>query len=109
MILIMDEPFSGLDPIAKRKTQQLIQRIANLDDRNTIVIVSHDISAVSAVADHLWLLGRDHEADGKIVPGAYIVSTYNLIDIGLAWQDGIEKRPEFTELVWEVNARFEQL
>lgn len=107
--IMMDEPFSGLDPIAKRKTQALIQKIANLDEKNSIVIVSHDISAVSAVADHLWLLGREHEADGKIIPGAYIVTTYNLIDRGLAWQDGIEKRPEFTQFIWEVNERFEQL
>lgn len=107
--IFMDEPFSGLDPIAKRKTQALIQKIANLDDRNSIVIVSHDISAVSAVSDHLWLLGREHGPDEKLIPGAYIVSTYNLIDRGLAWVPGIEKQPEFTAFVWEVNARFEQL
>jgi ABC-type transporter Mla maintaining outer membrane lipid asymmetry ATPase subunit MlaF len=40
----MDEPFSGLDPIAKKKTQILIQKIANLDDKNTIIIVTHDIA-----------------------------------------------------------------
>lgn len=108
-VLMMDEPFSGLDPIAKRKTQALIQKVANLNERNSIVIVSHDISAVSAVADHLWLLGREHDPDGKLIPGAYIVTTYNLLDRGLVWVDGIEKRPEFTAFVWEVNERFEQL
>lgn len=107
--IFMDEPFSGLDPIAKRKTQALIQKIANLDERNSIVIVSHDIAAVSACADHLWLLGRERDAEGKPISGAYIVMTYNLIDRGLAWVDGIEKLPQFTEFVWEVNERFEQL
>lgn len=108
-VIMMDEPFSGLDPIAKRKTQALIQKIANLDERNSIVIVSHDISAVSAVSDHLWLLGREHDPAGKLIPGAYIVETYNLIDRGLAWVPDIEQHPEFTAFVWEVNGRFEQL
>jgi len=107
--IFMDEPFSGLDPIAKRKTQALIQKIANLDERNSIVIVSHDIAAVSSVSDHVWCLGRDHSADGKIVPGAYIVKTYNLIDRGLAWIPDIEKTPEFTSFIWEVNEKFAEL
>lgn len=108
-ILLMDEPFSGLDPIAKKKTQILIQKIANLDERNTIVIVSHDIAAVAAVADHIWMLGREHDEAGKIVAGANIVETYNLIDRGLAWRDDIESQPEFGMFVRELNERFEGL
>lgn len=71
--------------------------------------VSHDIGAVSSVSDHLWLLGRDRDGDGKIVPGAYIVKTYNLIDLGLAWVPNIERRPEFTAFVWEISDLFEML
>ena len=107
--IMMDEPFSGLDPIQKRNTQQLIQKIANLNEKNSIVIVSHDISAVSAVSDHLWLLGRDRDGEGKIIPGAYIVTTYNLMDLGLAWVPNIEQTPDFVKFIWEVNERFEQL
>jgi ABC-type nitrate/sulfonate/bicarbonate transport system ATPase subunit len=107
--LLMDEPFSGLDPIAKKKTQILIQKIANLDERNTIIIVTHDIAAAAAVADHLWAMGRDHDADGKVIPGAYIVETYNLIDRGLAWDPNIERNPAFAPFVQEVDEKFAQL
>ena len=107
--LLMDEPFSGLDPIAKKKTQILIQKIANLDDRNTIIIVTHDIAAAAAVADHLWVMGRDHDPQGKVIPGAYIVETYNLIDRGLAWHTNIESNPAFAPFVQEVDERFAQL
>jgi NitT/TauT family transport system ATP-binding protein len=104
--LLMDEPFSGLDPIAKRKTENLIQKIANLDELNTIIIVSHDIRAAVAVSDHLWLLGRDRDKDGKPIPGAYIVETINLIDRGLAWRPDIRETQEFTEAVIEIEKKF---
>lgn len=107
--LLMDEPFSGLDPIAKRKTENLIQKIANLDELNTIIIVTHDIRAAVAVADHLWLMGRDRDKEGKIIPGAYIVDTINLIDRGLAWHPEIRTMPEFTEAVIEIEGKFAQL
>lgn len=107
--LLMDEPFSGLDPIAKAKAQALITRIANLDDKNTIIIVSHDIASTTMVSDHLWCLGRERDADGKIIPGASIVQTYNLIDRDLAWRPDIAKEPEFAMFMHEVGERFEQL
>lgn len=81
-VILLDEPFSGLDPIAKKKTAALIDQVANLDDLNTIVIVSHDIAAVVSCCDHVWALGRDRDATGAVVPGAYIVENYNLLDIG---------------------------
>jgi len=81
-IILMDEPFSGLDPIAKKKTAALIDQIADMDEMNTIVIVSHDIAAVVSCCDHVWALGRDHDAQGNVIPGAYIVENYNLMDMG---------------------------
>lgn len=107
-VIMMDEPFSGLDPVAKKKTEILIQKIADLDEKNSIVVVTHDIAAAASVSDHIWCLGRDF-VDGKPQPGAYIVSTYNLIDRGLAWVPGIEKQPIFTEFVLELSERFGQL
>jgi len=61
------------------------------------------------VADHLWLLGRQRDTDGKIVPGANIVETYNLLDRDLAWHMDIDKEPEFTMFMHEVSQRFAQL
>lgn len=107
--IFMDEPFSGLDPVAKAKTQALIQKIANLDDKNSIVIVTHDIAAVVAIADHIWALGRERDNTGKIIPGARIVETYNLIERDLAWHPDIQSDPRFTQFVTEVDNRFKTL
>lgn len=107
--LLMDEPFSGLDPIAKKKTQQLITRVANLSEANTVVIVSHDITATAAISDHLWLLGRERDTENRIIPGASIVEVYDLLKLDLAWDPEIENKPEFTKFIREVNARFSTL
>lgn len=107
--ILMDEPFSGLDPIAKKKTQVLIQRVADLDDKNSIVIVTHDLAAAAAVSDHVWCLGRDHDETGKVIPGAYIVETYNLIDRDLAWHQDIESTPQFVDFIQELTKRFATL
>ena len=93
--LLMDEPFSGLDPIAVENVCRLVTEVANLHELNTIIVVTHDISAAIQVADTLWLLGRDRDAKGQIIPGARIQGTYNLIERGLAWRKGITT-PEFS-------------
>jgi NitT/TauT family transport system ATP-binding protein len=107
--LLMDEPFSGLDPIAVDQVAELIGEIANLHELNTIIVVTHDISAAMEVADTLWLMGRDRDEKGRIIPGARIQETYNLIERGLAWRKGINTTPEFMELMREILARFPSL
>ena len=57
--LLMDEPFSGLDLLMLEKTCELITKVADMDDLNTIIVVTHDVTAACSVADHLWLMGRD--------------------------------------------------
>src|SRR5215472_9221836 len=72
----MDEPFSGLDLLMLEKTTELIQKVANRDELNTIIVVTHDITAAAAVADHLWLMGRDQDATGN--PFAWFAYRGNL-------------------------------
>ncbi len=107
--LLMDEPFSGLDPIAVEFVSDLIQEVAGLHELNTIIVVTHDIAAAIEVADTLWLMGRDRDAAGKIIPGARVQESYNLIERGLAFRKGITTSPEFMELMREILARFPSL
>jgi NitT/TauT family transport system ATP-binding protein len=107
--LLMDEPFSGLDPIAVDRVSELIAEVANLHELNTIIVVTHDIAAAIEVADTLWLLGRDRDASGRIIPGARIQESYNLVERGLAWRKGINTTPEFMDLLREIVARFPSL
>ena len=107
--LLMDEPFSGLDPIAVDRVAELVAEVAGLHELNTIVVVTHDISAAIEVSDTLWLMGRDRDAQGRIVPGARIQERYNLIERGLAWRKGIKTTPEFMRLLREILERFPDL
>ncbi len=84
--LLMDEPFSGLDLIMEDKVLQLIMKVANMNDLNTVIVVTHDVSAAASICDHIWLLGRDRDAQGNPIPGARIMKNYDLIEAGLCWE-----------------------
>jgi len=60
MLIIYDEPFVGLDPIALNQILKLI-RTLNETLGVTSILVAHELAAVSRVADHIHLL-----AAGKI-------------------------------------------
>lgn len=107
--LLMDEPFSGLDLLMLEKTCTLIQKVANMDELNTIIVVTHDVTAAASVADHLWLMGRDHDAQGNPLAGSHIVETYDLIERDLCWHPEIITHPKFVDFVREVKDRFRTL
>jgi polar amino acid transport system ATP-binding protein/sulfate transport system ATP-binding protein len=107
--LLLDEPFSGLDPIMIKKVSQMILKIANSSELNTIIIVTHDIRTAALISDTLWVMGRDKDEKGNIIPGAKIKYVYDLIERGLAWREDIQYTPEFIELVKEVESVFDIL
>jgi ABC-type nitrate/sulfonate/bicarbonate transport system ATPase subunit len=107
--LLMDEPFAALDLIMLEKVCALINEVACLDELNTLILVTHDLTAAASVADHLWLMGRDRDANGEPIPGARIQENYNLVDLGLCWQENITTRPDFVDFVRQVKERFRTL
>jgi len=107
--LLMDEPFSGLDPLAIDRVADFINGVAHAHELNTIIVVTHDITAAMEVADTIWLMGRDRDEKGEPIPGARIQATYNLIDCGLAFRKGITADPEFLRISNEIRKRFETL
>jgi NitT/TauT family transport system ATP-binding protein len=109
LYLVMDEPFSGLDVIQQENVQRLILEVSQTHEHNTIIVVTHDVSAAVAVADTIWLMGRDRDAQGNVIPGARIVETIDLIEKGLAWQPDIRNRPGYIALVNEIKERFHTL
>ncbi|MCY7328612.1 MAG: ATP-binding cassette domain-containing protein, partial [Saprospiraceae bacterium] len=102
-VLLMDEPFSGLDPLMKAKISELIADIAQLDELRTIVIVSHDIEPTLAISDTVWLMGKN--ADGS----ASIVETIDMIERGFTWRKDVRADRAFQQLVFEVNEKFKVL
>jgi polar amino acid transport system ATP-binding protein/sulfate transport system ATP-binding protein len=108
-LLVMDEPFSGLDPVALKEVIKLIVEVAHSHELNTMIIITHDIRAAMLVSDTLLLLGRDRTADGKIVPGAHIQHTYDMVERGMAWRDDLESDPMFPAMERELIDHFRAL
>lgn len=127
--LLMDEPFSGLDIIVEGKATDLIMKVANMDGLNTVIVVTHDISAAASIADHIWALGRSFDVNGvptpglqvqseqlatnggpyQVLNGATIVKTYDLIERGLCWTqmgDHAMVQPDMVEFIREVKNDF---
>ena len=107
--LLMDEPFSGLDPLAKSRVCETLIDVSTTHELNTIIVVTHDIESAIRISDTLWLLGRNRDASGQPTGGASIQETYDLAGTGLAWDPDIESRAEFRELAAALKARFATL
>jgi NitT/TauT family transport system ATP-binding protein len=107
--LVMDEPFSGLDVIQQENVQALLQEVSTSNDESTLIIVTHDVSAAVAACDTIWLMGRERDPQGNVIPGARIVEQIDLIERDLCWQTDIRQRPEYMKLVNEIKARFHTL
>lgn len=103
--MVMDEPFSGLDPIMKARAAEAITKLASLDTYNTVIVVTHDVTQGLTVADKVWMLGYDPSTG----PGARIVETYDLVEMGFAWQPNLEANPDFLAFVRKVKDRFQTL
>jgi phospholipid/cholesterol/gamma-HCH transport system ATP-binding protein len=66
-IVFFDEPSAGLDPVTARQLDHLIREIRDTLG-TTMVIVSHELTSIFALADRVILLDRD--AHGIIAEGA---------------------------------------
>lgn len=107
--LLMDEPFSGLDPIALNEMCNFICEMALTDELKTFIVVTHDIDSAVTVCDSLWLLGRDRDEHGDPIPGAKIQHVIDLAARGLAWRENIREIPVFAATVNEVRQLFKTL
>ena len=56
-ILLLDEPVSGLDPMAMADMYQIINQL-NKEDKVTIIMISHDIKAAMKYASHIVHIGE---------------------------------------------------
>lgn len=104
--LLMDEPFSGLDIMSKRKTCEIINRTAARDELNTIIFSTHDIESAVMIADTVLVLGRDKDTKGHPIPGAKVQREIDLIDRDLAWHEDVERMPNFAATVSEIKELF---
>lgn len=101
--IILDEPFSGLDPVNILTVINLISRIANQHTLNTFIIITHDITSALIICDHVYLLGRERDGAGNPIPGSRVMKEYDLIAEGLAYHTNLEDIPRFAEIRKEIK------
>lgn len=69
-LLIMDEPFNGLDPRSKHEMMALLDKY-NRSYGTTVVVTTHDINIVPALADYVYVINN-----GNILFGGYPLETF---------------------------------
>ena len=60
-ILLMDEPFSALDPLIRRDMQDLLMTLQR-DLKRTVVFVTHDLNEAMRMGDRIMIM-----RNGKVV------------------------------------------
>jgi cobalt/nickel transport system ATP-binding protein len=60
-LLILDEPFDGLDPASKREMMVLLNQL-NSENSTSLIVTTHDVNLVPYIADTVYVI-----YDGKIV------------------------------------------
>ena len=98
--LLMDEPFSGLDPIMIDKTTAILTKVACSDELKTLIIVSHDLVNCAAISDTIYVLSNKNRAENT---GSTIIAEVDLLERGLAYAPGIKRMAAFHDTIEEVK------
>lgn len=102
--LLMDEPFSGLDVMAKQRVFDTIRAVSTADEYNTLIFTTHDLEAAVALADEIWVIGAEQ---GKL--GSTVIKRIDLAARGLAWTPNIDRHPLYFQTVLELKDLFATL
>lgn len=102
--LLLDEPFSGLDVMSKERVFSTMRTVSTTHEHNTLIFTTHDLEAAVALADMIWVMGKEGDK-----PGSTIVKTMDLAAAGLAWHKDIERHPKYWPTVLELKELFRHI
>lgn len=95
-ILLLDEPFAGMDLIGRREILHMIKELHDIQGVTTI-IVSHNMDEIADIVDNLIIINN-----GKIVFEGKPEAVFN--DIKLLEQNNLDV-PEITKLIKRINEK----
>ena len=84
-LLILDEPFSGFDPINAELIRSEILRLAS--EGTTVMLSTHNMGSVEELCDHIALIDRSHvvlSGSVKDIRRQYSTSTFRVVFKGQA-------------------------
>ena len=100
LTLLLDEPTAGVDPEGRRALRVALD---GLRSRNgAVVLASHDLDFVSAVADRVVVLGREGDAPGAVLGSGRPEDLFR--DAALLARAGLPA-PDFMALADALDAR----
>lgn len=94
-LLILDEPFSGLDPLVR---EELVKGIIEVSDLGswTVLVSSHDIEEVERMTDHVVLLDAGHMQLNE--PTGVLQARFRRVEVDLAPESGAPIQPGWLEV-----------
>lgn len=79
-LILLDEPFSALDPVIRQQMQQMLHQIIRHHNASAVMI-THDIDEALAIADQIILLGAIPNEPATIVGKWQILSNAPRLDL----------------------------
>lgn len=73
-LILLDEPFSALDPIIRTQMQQMLHRIVR-EHNACAVMITHDIDEALSVADNILLLGGNQKNEPATIVGKWQIQS----------------------------------
>ena len=102
--MILDEPFSGFDPVNTEIIRQEILRLK--DEGATIILSTHNMESVEELCDNIALINKAR----LVVTGGTneIRRRYGQDNVEIEYTEGVERRAE-TVAREDVNSRLQEL
>lgn len=98
-IILMDEPFSALDPISREQLQDELRNL-QADIQKTIVFVTHDMDEALKIADHIIVL-RNGKVEQTGSPEELINKPANEFVRDFIGEDRINRKRSFGK--WKIS------
>jgi ABC-2 type transport system ATP-binding protein len=110
-LVILDEPFSGLDPVNQQVLEQLIRDLA--DNGQTVIFSTHIMQHAERLCERLLLITQGRKVFDGIIPRRVILETRQDIqsvrnlDGVLSVQEQLSNHPSATDgsRLWELYVR----
>ena len=104
-VLILDEPFNGLDPVGRREMQNVLHHLA--EEGKCIVVSSHILYEVEQMTHNILLMNR-----GRLLAQGDVFTIRSLIDkhphrISLTASDGRRLAGRLLELPYVLSVKFD--
>src|SRR5262245_50862283 len=99
LVLLMDEPFSAVDPIVRGRLQDEFLRLQSAV-RKTIVFVTHDVDEAVRLGDRIAVLSEGGKLEQYATPARLLAHPANDFVAGFVGADRGIKRLAVTSIPW---------